>query len=132
MQRIGKWLIAAANFLWGWWTVIILVGGFVVFGFWHFFVNTPPPGKILLFVAVLLAVSLIARDRGRLKSRIMDWVNDRRAGPLDPLHEASLRHTATLVEASIRALMHIPTVVVHPFRLKLYSDSDVVVHPGRS
>jgi transposase-like protein len=29
-------------------------------------------------------------------------------------------------------MMHIPTVVVHPFRLKLYSDSDVVVHPGRS
>ena len=28
--------------------------------------------------------------------------------------------------------LHFPTVVVHPFRLKLYSDSDVVVHPGRS
>jgi hypothetical protein len=28
--------------------------------------------------------------------------------------------------------VRIPTVVVHPFRLNLYSDSDVVVHPGRS
>ncbi len=28
--------------------------------------------------------------------------------------------------------VHFPTVVVHPFRLKLYNDSDVVVHPGRS
>jgi hypothetical protein len=28
--------------------------------------------------------------------------------------------------------VHIPTVVVHPFRLKLYTRSDVVVHPERS
>jgi hypothetical protein len=27
------------------------------------------------------------------------------------------------------ALLHIPTIVVHPFRLNLYSDSDVVVQP---
>ena len=82
MQRFGKWLVAVANFLWGWWTVIMLVGGFVVFGFWHFFANTPLLGKIFLVVAVLLAASLIVRDRGRLKSRFMDWVHDRRAGPL--------------------------------------------------
>jgi hypothetical protein len=42
------------------------------------------------------------------------------------------RTPVTIKQLNERREVRIPMEVVHPFRWKLYTDSDVVVHPGRS
>jgi hypothetical protein len=97
-SRIARWLNSLIS--WGAFAAVLGVG--VVIGLWHFIYQVPWYGQGLLAFAALILIIRLIKDRKQLVSRLREWADDLRGGPLTEGHTDYLRKIAEKIDSSVQ------------------------------
>jgi hypothetical protein len=100
-MRIWRFLGRFAGWVISWWTVVVGLLTYLGVAFWRSIYHSPLYGKVILAVALVVAVVILIRDRRRFFSRAKRFFEDLRHPAMTKEHEDYLRQVAARLGGNI-------------------------------